>query len=195
MLVLCSITHRPHASLPVQVVDFQTMRLDWTGPGELCARRQNDNCAFRQNRWSELLLCTIMFVDALFEIMIWFFCVGRTQISIRESSFRNVPSAICECWYFAEWFDLILHYVQLCLSMLCSKLWYDLSAQEGRRFQIRSLHFVMCAPRSANAGISPNALIWFCIMCIYVCRCFVRNYDVIFLRRKDADFDSGIFIL
>ena len=42
--------------------------------------------------------------------------------------------------------------------------------------------------------ISPKSLIGASIMCDYVCRCFVRNYDMIFLCRKDADFDSGIFI-
>ena len=96
--------------------------------------------------------------------------------------------------HFAEIVDRSFYFVRLCLSMLCSRLWYDFSAQEGRRFRFGNLHFVMCPPRSANAGILPNVLIWFCIMCNYVCRCFVRNYDMIYLRRKDADFKSGVFI-
>ena len=43
----------------------------------------------------------------------------------------------------------------------------------------------MCASQSANAGVLPNALIRASILRNYVCRCFVRNYDMIYLRRKD----------
>jgi hypothetical protein len=43
----------------------------------------------------------------------------------------------------------------------------------------------MCASQSVNAGVLPNALIQASILCTYVCCCFVRNYDMIFLRRMN----------